>query len=53
MYQSKKDNKKQEKSRPLNDERLELSLDKALETIKQQALSYQDAGMTHISSLLD
>ena len=53
MNNRKQDNKKSKCAPSTTDERLDLSLEKAVETLKQQANGYRHAGLTHISSLLD
>ncbi len=55
MYRSKADNENKKPSNLSDREEqiLELSLEKAVKILKQQSLSYQHAGLTHISSLLD
>ena len=53
MYKNKKENKNPNETRAVKEEGLELSLEKAIQDIKQQANDYRHAGLTHISSLLD
>lgn len=53
MHDNKKDNKNQNTAPTRKDEGLELSLEKAIKAIRQQANDYHHAGLTHISSLLD
>ncbi len=53
MHKNKKDNKNQRNDRTSKEEGLELSLEKAVKAIRQQANDYHQAGLTHISSLLD
>ncbi len=54
MYKNKKkDNKNPNETHALKEEGLELSLEKAIQVIKQQANDYRHAGLTHISSLLE
>jgi len=53
MYDNKKDNKNQNTARSQKEKRLDLSLEKAIKAISQQANDYHNAGLTHISSLLD
>lgn len=52
MRKNKQDDDKQKPAPNLIDKSVEQSLEKAIETIKQQAPHYDHVGMTHISSLL-
>ena len=53
MHKNKKDNKNQSDDRTNKEEGFDLSLEKAVKAIRQQANDYRHAGLTHISSLLD
>ncbi len=53
MHKNKKDNKNQINDRAIKEERLEVSLERAVKAIKHQANDYRHAGLTHISSLLE
>ena len=53
MYDNKEEAKKTRNGQIKKDEKLDLSLERAVETLKQQASGYRLAGLTHISSLLD
>jgi len=52
MYQEKKLVKKKKNSELTEKEACDAGLEKALDAIKEQAVIYKHAGMTHISSLL-
>ena len=52
MYQEKPTAEKKKTTISTDKQANELSLEKALEAIKEQAHTYKHAGMTHISSLL-
>ena len=53
MHKNKKDNKNHNDDRANKEEGLDISLEKAVKAIRQQANDYRHAGFTHISSLLD